>query len=338
MDKIRIGIAGFGNVGRSFANYVRNIPAIEIISVANSTGTIVLRSRAELDDILHSTANGNRLEQTTEPDAPRLESAADYAAFLRELRVTTFVEALPTNIESGSPALELIRETLSAGIDVVTVDKGPMVRGFDVLRKAAADSGTKIGYTGTIGVAIPDSLTGCTVKEIRGVLNGTTNYILSEMLTGASFNDALAQAQSDGIAEPDPSLDVQGWDTACKILILANTLMNARASLEEVTRIVIGQETEDLFRVARETGRRVRLVGRARIWQGRVRLSVAPKLVGPDSPFYDVDGTSKLAVFNTAEQGEIVSRSRSGRNAIAEVILQDLRSIYSDLKLESPGE
>jgi homoserine dehydrogenase len=148
--------------------------------------------------------------------------------------------------------------------------------------------------------------------------------------SGMSFADALANAQTNGIAEPDPSLDVGGWDTAVKTLILAKSLMGAKATLTEVTRIGIGAETDALIRVGRETGRLIRLVGRARIWQGRVRVSVAPKLIGPESPFYAVDGTSKLAVFRTAGQGDVIARARSGRDAISQTILDDLSDIFPD--------
>jgi homoserine dehydrogenase len=142
-----------------------------------------------------------------------------------------------------------------------------------------------------------------------------------------SFQDALAQAQADGIAEPDPSLDMEGWDTASKILILAKSLMGADARLDEVSRIGIGPETESLIRTARESGRVVRLVGRARIWQGRVRVSVAPKLLKPDSPFFSVTGTSKAAVFRTRDAGEVIATALSGRDEIAKVIVDDIANI-----------
>jgi homoserine dehydrogenase len=147
---------------------------------------------------------------------------------------------------------------------------------------------------------------------------------------GRSFDEALAGAQAAGIAEPDASLDVQGWDTASKILILAKSLMGAQARLSEVSRIGIGPETESLIRVGRASGRVVRLVGRARIWQGRVRVSVAPKLVEPDSPFYSVSGTSKAAVFRTDGLGAVLAHARSGRDAISQTIMEDIERITSE--------
>src|SRR5262249_53175472 len=149
---------------------------------------------------------------------------------------------------------------------VVTVDKGPIVHGFRELNEVARDSGARLGYSGTMGIRPPDELAGSRILEIRGVLNGTTNYILTQMQGTLSFQAALDRAISDGVAEPQPSLDIEGWDTACKILILAKALMGAEARLDEVSRIGIGPETESLIGVAKATGRVVRLVGRARIW------------------------------------------------------------------------
>jgi homoserine dehydrogenase len=213
---------------------------------------------------------------------------------------------------------------------VVTVDKGPLVHGFAKLQEAAQKSGARFGYSGTTGVRIPDEIAGDRVLEIRGVLNGTTNHILSEMQGGEiSFDRALASAQANGIAEPEPSLDVQGWDTASKILILAKTLMDAQCGLHDVPRIGIGPETESLIKVGRDSGRVVRLVGRSRIWQGRVRVSVAPKLVERDSPFYSVSGTSKAALFRTERHGTVLSQARSGRDAISQIILDDVTRIVN---------
>ena len=152
-----------------------------------------------------------------------------------------------------------------------------------------------------------------------------------------SFEEALRQAQANGIAEPDPSLDVDGWDTACKILILAKSLIGADVRLPEVSRIGIGPETESLIHEARSSGRVVRLIGRARIWQGRVRVSVAPKLVPSDSPFYDVGGTSKAALFRTEGKGEVLSVAMSGRDAIAQTIKDDIRLVANNALDLNPG-
>lgn len=322
---VSVALLGFGNVGRAFARYVEaNSSPIEIHirAIAGRSGGFFLGHDTPLERVIAHKESGRLSELAP---AGSLLNANDFIRALPSFGVSVLVESLPTNIVNGEPALTFITAALELGINVVTVDKGPLVHGFDALKQAARNGGARLGYSGTTGVGIPNEVENDRVLEIRGVLNGTTNYILSEMQERErSFTDALAQAQTEGIAEPDPSLDIQGWDTASKILILAKALMGADARLADVARIGIGQETESLIRTAKDSGRVVRLVGRARIWQGRVRVSVAPKLVGPDSPFYAISGTSKAAIFRTERQGDVVEFGRSGRDAIAQTIADDI--------------
>lgn len=327
MKKVNVALFGLGNVGRAFVQYLTdNSVGIQIDAIADRSGGLILTDELSLERAASYKETSGSLSEL----APG-RIITDHRACIRTLRdagITVLVECLPTNIATGEPGLSLIAEALKSGINCVTVDKGPLVHGFEMLQRIARESGAHLRYSGTTGVSIPDEITSERVVEIRGVLNGTTNYVLTEMQqNNRSFQDALAQAQSDGIAEPDPSLDIEGWDTAAKILILAKSLMGADASLDEVSRIGIGQETESLIRIARESGRVVRLVGRARIWQGRVRVSVAPKLLRQDSPFFAVSGTSKAAVFRTRDAGEVIATSLSGRDAIAKVIADDIAKI-----------
>jgi homoserine dehydrogenase len=325
---LKIALLGFGNVGRAFARYINNPVAagkigIHIRAVADSTGGLILDAPGDLERLIARKESGEVIKDID----PRsvIASTGDFINRLPQLGVSAIVESLPTNLEDGQPALGLITSALRQRINVVTADKGPLVHGLEAINEAARAGQSRFGFSGTTGVRIPAEIAGKRVIEIRGVLNGTTNFILTAMQKeGISFNEALARAQADGVAEPDPRLDLEGWDTASKILILAKTLMGANARINEVSRIGIGPETDSLIRTGRDTGRVVRLVGRARIWQGRVRVSVAPKLVSQDSPFFAVDGTSKLARFRTEGDGEATAFSRSGRDAISETIVEDL--------------
>lgn len=323
MPQIDIALLGFGNVGRAFARYVSSDERIRIRAVADSSGGILLDGSEQIRRIIDHKESGRSIRDFA--PAAFIKDAPDFINSISSTGIRALVESLPTNLADGQPALDSIKGGLACGINVVTVDKGPLAAGFDVLKEAARAGNSKLAYSGTTGVSIPDELNGERVLEIRGVLNGTTNYILTEMQErNISFDEALANAQADGIAEPDPSLDVEGWDTAVKILILAKTLMGANAKLSDVSRIGINAETGALIANGRATGRIVRLVGRARIWQGRARVSVAPKLVTPESPFYSVEGTSKLAVFRTEGRGEVTAYARSGRDAISQTILDDI--------------
>lgn len=326
--QITVALLGFGNVGRAFARFVEadsetSRVRINIGAIADNSGALLLHYGPSLQRAIAHKEAGHRLADLT-PER-LITGPLEFIRALPSAGISVLIEALPTNIADGEPAMSLIKAALEQGTNVVTVDKGPIVHALDELNEIASKSGARLGYSGTTGVPIPDELAAERVLEIRGVLNGTTNYILTEMQQHhRSFDDALATAQAEGIAEPDSSLDIEGWDTASKILILARALMQAGSRLEQVSRIGIGAQTESLIRIARESGRVVRLVGRARMWQRRVRVSVAPKLIEPDSPFYAISGTSKAAIFRTEERGPVLALARSGRDAISQTILEDI--------------
>jgi homoserine dehydrogenase len=328
LASIDVAVLGFGNVGRAFAQNVTaaDRSSIRVRAVADSSGATLIDKPDNIAQLIRHKQSGLRIAEMIPGDeamAPR-----ELIQRLPALGITTLVECLPTNLVDGQPALDLIQAALRRGINVVTVDKGPLVHGFQLLNQAAQTGGSGFGFTGTVGVPIPEGLD--RVIEIRGVLNGTSNYILSEMQEqDLPFDQALAQAQVEGIAEPLPSLDTEGWDTVCKVLILAKAVMRADVHLKDVTRIGIGPHTDSLIRTARASGRRVRLIGRARIWKGKVRVSVAPKLVDADSPFYSIGGTGKAALFKTAGGAYIASHAHSGRDAIAGTIVEDIMRILS---------
>ncbi len=327
MTELRLALLGLGNVGRAFSDYITRAEddiarRIRIYGVADATGGLLSDDPSRIKHAVEQKAAGLSIRDFAPDDAMAND---DFIRRLSDFGISILVESLPTNLTDGQPAMDLIRAALTEGINVVTVDKGPLAHGFDLLQEAARENGSQIAFTGTTGVRPPDGIANERVLEIRGVLNGTTNYILTEMHErGISFGDALAVAQGDGIAEPDPRLDIEGWDTAAKILILAKDLMRASACITDVSRIGIGAETESLIEAARARGCIVRLIGRARVWQGRVRVSVAPKLIDPASIFYSVRGTSKAAVFRTESRGELVGVGLSGRDQIAGVILDDI--------------
>ena len=332
MKPIGVALLGFGNVGRAFARYLRQSTAnsgfnLTIRAVADSSGGLLLDNPNLLSDVIARKESGLKLRQF----AP--QHATDLSTFIDSLPtwgIQVAVESLPTNLKDGQPALDLINAALFQGTHVVTVDKGPLVHGFETLRTTSLLCGANLAYNGTMGVKPPTEIAGDPILEIAGVLNGTTNHILTEMLERAlPFSESLSAAQAEGIVEPDPSLDIQGWDTACKIVILASSVMGAKTTLAEVTRVGIGSVTEALIANARAYGKVVRLIGRARTLGGAIRLSVGPEMVGPDSPFYSVRGTSKAALFQAEKRGELLSMSLSSMDSICKTILEDLRSVIN---------
>jgi len=326
---IRLALLGFGNVGRAFTHYLLKSGSdaeFSISAVADVTGGLLLRLGEDIRRLLEMQDQGRAVADYR--DRGTFLDIPEYIHSLKEAGIRVLIECLPTNPEDGQPGLSLVQQALEQGLHVVTADKGPIVHGHQLLLEVAQKSGAKLKYSGTTGVLIPSGVHGCHVLEIRGILNGTTNYILTEMLErDLSFDQALARAQEQGIAEPNPALDVQGWDTACKLLILANEWMDARATLDDVLRIGISGATGELVAEARASGRSVRLIGRARRGEGRIRLSVAPRIVQGESVFHTITGTSKGALFRTREKGEVFAGGVSGRDAIAQIILDDVKAV-----------
>jgi homoserine dehydrogenase len=325
----KIALLGTGNVGRAFAHHLERTSEehpFRLTAVADISGGLFLETAREMRAALDQLERGSLIRDCAPQE--RLHEVPDFILSLRAAHIDVLVECMPTNISDGQPALDYLHTAILQGIPVVTVDKGPLVHGFKKLTEAARQAGVGLGYTGTTGVRPPAEIAGCRIRDIQGVLNGTTNYILTQMLEHSMpFADALADAQRQGVAEPNPSLDTDAWDTACKILILGNRWMAAGAALQDVARMGIGTKTESLIRAARAGGRAVRLIGRARVRRGKVQLSVAPELIGPGSPFFTISGTSKGAVFTTEDGVEFFSAGRSGRQEIAQTILEDVQAI-----------
>ncbi len=318
-----VALLGFGNVARAFA---ASATAVRIAAVADSSGAIRLKTPEQLRDLLTHKAAGRSLRGCS--PASEIIRVPELLQHLPDFGIGVIVESLPSDLENGQPALDWLLESLERGISVVTVDKGPLVHGFEKLMCAAASGGAKLAYRGTAGVWPATDAAGSRFIEIEGILNGTTNFILSAMCeTGLGFDAALREARRRGIAEPDPRQDLEGWDSAAKLLILSKALMNARADLSAVARTGISPATQAMVRKARSTGHVVRLIARARFSSGSVQLSVSPEILSPESPFYPVSGTTKAAIFHTAEDGRLFVSATSGLDAISELILDEICSI-----------
>jgi homoserine dehydrogenase len=328
---VKIALLGFGNVGRAFMRYLDKTGASDefnICGIADITGGLILPEAEDARWVLEMQEQGRTVADCAARGS--FFNVLSYVNHLPNAGISVLVECMPTNPVDGQPALDLLRRAIEKGLDIVTVDKGPLVHGHQSLVSAAGHKGTKLAYSGTTGVRPPADIAGCHITDIRGILNGTTNYILAEMQErGITFKEALTLAIQQGIAEPNPELDIQGWDTACKILILANEWMHAGASIRDVARIGIGGETEQLIAEARASGRYVRLVGRAHLQEGRPRLTVGPMMLGPQSLLHSIAGTSKGAIFTTRERGEVFAGGVSGRDAIAQIILDDIKAIVT---------
>ena len=223
------------------------------------------------------------------------------------------------------------------GWHAVAASKGALVVGLPALRALAAENGVLLKYSGATAAALPTldvglvSLAGARIEGIQGILNGTTNYILTRMADGLDYNDALREAQDKGIAEPDPAHDVGGWDTASKILLITNTCLQTAYVLKDIhVRGIVGLSV-DYVQSARREGRAVKLLAPAAPGRkgGRWSLDVRPSLVEASHPLVHVNGTEKGITFLTDSMGTVtVTGGRSNPRGAAAALLKDIINIY----------
>jgi homoserine dehydrogenase len=329
VSAIGIAILGFGTVGRAVAQHVlvSGVRRIRVAAVADSSGFVRVRSEAELERLLLSKHRGIPVAHGDNAAAV-VPGSPGWSRRLRETGAEILVSALPTNIISGEPALSLALAALRDGMPVVLLDKGSLVHGFRDLEEAAAAGNVSIRFSGATGIVVPADLRTGSTTRIEGVLNGTTNYILSRMLAdGTTFEEALAAAMRAGIAEPDPTLDIEGWDSACKLVILSAATMGGAPKLAAVRRRGIGPAVEVLVRAARASGGAVRLIAKATKHGADVELAVAPEIVGPRSRLYGIDGAAKAAAFTCADGSDRVVAAVSGLAHLSSIVAADVESL-----------
>ena len=244
------------------------------------------------------------------------------------------IECTPTNIEDGGEGLRNIRHALEKGKDVITVNKGPLALRFKELSDLAKKNGCIMRYEGSVGGAMPiinlcnEALVGQRIRSIKGIFNGTCNFILSRMDSGMPFQQALKEAQQLGYAEADPTYDIKGIDSACKVTILANAVFGRDVTIKDVSITGIDTITEEAVALAAENDMVIRLIGEV----SDSRLSVSPRLVPKGHPL-SLTGTLNKAVVETDCAGPItVSGRGAGRQETASAILSDLIAIMKERK------
>jgi homoserine dehydrogenase len=233
-------------------------------------------------------------------------------------RRLVMIETTTLDIARGEPATSYIRAALTAGAHVVTANKGPVAFAYHALARAAARADRRFLFEGAVMDGVPvfnlvrDTLPAVNVLGFRGVVNSTTNFILTAMEQGRPFAEALAEMQASGIAEADASLDVDGWDAAAKTAALANVLLGARITPDAVDRRGITPRSGRRAVEAHAAGRRLKLVARARRERRRVTASVRPEELPADDLLAGVEGQQNAIILETDLLDEIAVVQRSG--------------------------
>ena len=257
---------------------------------------------------------------------------------MRSVDANILVELTPTNLKTGEPGLSLIRVALARGINVVTANKGPLVLAFRELTEAARSQRASLLYSATVTGGLPTlnvgrrDLGACEFEGFEGVVNATTNYILTRMSEGESYDAALRHAQEVGHAEADPSLDVDGWDAANKLVIIANAVLGRPTRLDEVEVIGIHGVGVEELREARAHGQVIKLIARAERagdGGGDFRFSVKPTRLDADHPLARVNADMMGVIYHTDINGSIfASIEERDPYPTAAAVLRDMINVY----------
>ncbi|GAA0211218.1 homoserine dehydrogenase [Halobaculum roseum] len=320
---MRLCVLGAGAVGRAVAELAPEYDN-EVTALADSSSAVVDPDGVDVEAALARKDAGEALGGASPGDA----LAAEY---------DVLVEATPTTLGDAEPGFSHVRTALERDKHVVLANKGPVAERYAEVRALEADSAGEVYFEATVGGAIPvcatvDDLGAKHVSAVRGVLNGTANFVLSRMAAeGLDYDHVLAEAQDLGVAEADPSFDVEGTDAALKCVILANVLREADCdTLDELREAAVTLADADVegirdipgsaLELAAEDGRTVRLVGEAT----RDGVSVGPRLV-PENGTLSVTGTRNIVEIDHEYAGGLAISGRgAGGEETASAVLADV--------------
>jgi len=312
MAHYRLAFVGFGNVGKALAQLLlkKRDELIALYDIAFSVTGIATNRHGYAVNL-----DGIDLEKAIiSSDLSPLGSKAppvNIKDFILSSEADVLFENTPVNYQSGQPAIDHLRVALSNGMHGITANKGPVVYGYHELTEIAKQNNCKFFFESTVMDGAPvfslfrESIPCANIHRIMGVLNSTTNTILSRMELGDGFDQAVEYCQEIGIAETDPSGDVDGWDAAIKIAALIIIYMNSPMTPHEVDRNGIRSITMDQIEAAKKIGKRWKLVCTASRNNSGIVAEVSPQMVGPESPLFTVDGTTSIVQIESDVLGKL---------------------------------
>jgi homoserine dehydrogenase len=325
---MRIALLGFGHVGRGFLDLLKERQSILRISQSFEPQVTAILTRH--GGILNP--NGLDLQSDIRLSQTGLRVADVLAA------ADLIIELTPTDVQTGGAGLEHIRQALKLGKHVVTANKGPLVVAYRELQDLAESRGVQFRFEGTVLGGTPsmvlglETLLAAGINSVRGIINGTTNYILTQMELGGSYAAALQKAQELGFAEADPTGDLDGWDAAAKAVILANALLNADLRMADVDREGISGITPEMIAEARAGAERWKLIAQVTRMGDRVTASVRPTRLPVSDPLAHVSGAMNALTYSTTAIGDVtLIGAGAGGKATGFAVLSDVLKIHKSL-------
>ena len=340
MHTWNIGLIGFGNVGQGFVRILarkgeelrkRYNFNFRIVGISDpAKGCVYDPSGLDVKKLIELIDRYGNIW-----NYPGGKKDIDSLFLCRSPDIDIIIEVTPTNIETGEPGLTHIREALTHRKHVVTSNKGPIALAYPELRELARRYGVYLRFEGTVLSGTPainlalEAMAGIDIRSVRGIVNGTTNFILTKMEEGMTYEEALKEAQRLGYAEADPTMDVEGWDAAIKTVIIANVIMNTPITIKDVEREGITKITRDEVLRAKEEGYRIKLIAEVVKEGGKVKASVKPRKIPLTHPLANVMGVTNALTFETDHLGEVtIIGPGAGRIETGQAILSDILAIH----------
>jgi homoserine dehydrogenase len=335
---LRIILIGYGIVGQSFTKLLLsklvdlyNLYGMKprIVACVDNKGSAIDTSGLDIQRLLEIKKNKGTVGEYYRNKSSQL----DPLQIIENIDAEIVIELTPTNLKDGEPGLSHIMSAMKYSKNVITVNKGPLSVAFPSLIELADYNGIMFKFSGTVGGGTPilefakRCLKGDRIVSFKGILNGTTNFILSKMEEGLTFQEALKDAQVKGYAETIPSLDIDGFDAAAKLVIMANWLMGMKVALEDVNRIGITQVKTQEVSKALEQGNAIKLIASCE----NKKLVVKPIEVSKLDPIC-VNGTLNSVTFSLEYAGNqtIIGRGAGGIET-ASAVLRDMIEIRENI-------
>lgn len=332
--EVKLCLLGFGNVGRAFLTMLsdteeriaRDHDVRFLVSGASTrhSGFLDQAGMGGADLLGIVRVGGDELPGPAVPAGALIETCG--ADALVESTVLT---------PGGEPAAGHIEDAFEHGMDVVTVNKGPVAWHFDRLRRSAENHGCRWRFEGTVADGMPvfdlveTCLRGCRIDGFQGILNATTNSVLDALAEGRTLEDALAHAQEEGFAEADPSYDIDGLDAACKVACLANVLLGADITPDDIPRDSVRAVTAEQVSAARQAGRRLCVVSSGSASGTGVEASVRLTELPLDHPLTTIHGSALGLILHTDLMGDVLTAELHGEvQQTAYAVLSDLLALY----------
>jgi homoserine dehydrogenase len=357
-----IVLAGLGNVGSTVLSILhrekqsllkRYGVKLIVIGVAEFGGGAIDKAGLDLGLLLKTLQKKDSIADLPVIGRPQM----DVLTLIEQLKPDIFLEATPVNLEDAQPGLSHVQVALQKGIHTILANKGPVALAYNELASMSdlgAGWGTeykpdfipitgkksipKLRFSACVAGSLPAinmgwrDLAGCRITRMEAVFNGTTQYILREMEQGHAYKDALVDAQERGIAETDPSLDVEGWDAAAKLVITANAVLGQETQLSDVNVQGIQSLSNEIVQQALDNGQRIVLVCLAEYIDERYQLSVQPTALPLEHPLTQITADEMAVAYYTEDVERLfTASSEPGPEPAAAAMLRDiLEIVHSD--------